>query len=418
MPTQSCFDAIEACLKNGQALFKFITPNDVGLTGGHQYGFLLPKAKDVWRLFTSIEPQKGKVEKQEVSITWPNGLQTDSAITWYGDKTRREYRLTKFGKQFPFRAKEMVGDLLVLVPYSYAEMAAFVLSYDEDLEELEAALGITLDGRWAAYRAAGANLPDATNVDEIGYSSTLSSESLRVREATPRTPEDCLQARFIAFSEQAEYFPEGRVLAEYARASIEKCVKNFKSLKPDEQLLLCMETEFTLFKSVETRICTEAVRQEFDTIDAFLKLAQTMTQRRKARAGKSLENHVQFLLEQHQLPHVAQPPIDGEPDVIFPGVHAYNDPSFPDEALVMLGIKTTCKDRWRQVLNEAKRCKNKFLLTLQKGISAPQLEQMREAGVTLVVPHSLHDMYPPGAREGVVISVASFIQTVRSTVIV
>ena len=42
----------------------------------------------------------------------------------------------------------------------------------------------------------------------------------------------------------------------------------------------------------------------------------------------------------------------------------------------MLAVKTTAKDRWRQVLVEAERVETKHLLTLQEGISEIQYAQI------------------------------------------
>ena len=42
----------------------------------------------------------------------------------------------------------------------------------------------------------------------------------------------------------------------------------------------------------------------------------------------------------------------------------------------MLGAKSTCKDRWRQVLAEDEKISRKHLLTLEPGISEPQTHQM------------------------------------------
>jgi hypothetical protein len=75
-------------------------------------------------------------------------------------------------------------------------------------------------------------------------------------------------------------------------------------------------------------------------------------------------------------------------------------------------VKTTCKDRWRQVLNEGRRVPDKHIITIQPGISAPQLAEMREARVTLVVPERLHDQYPP-ERPMELLSLARFVDTVR-----
>ena len=44
--------------------------------------------------------------------------------------------------------------------------------------------------------------------------------------------------------------------------------------------------------------------------------------------------------------------------------------------------------------------------------SAPQLEEMRESRVTLVVPKKLHDQYPP-EKPMELLTLASFVETVR-----
>lgn len=64
----------------------------------------------------------------------------------------------------------------------------------------------------------------------------------------------------------------------------------------------------------------------------------------------------------------------------------------------MLAVKTTCKDRWRQALSEADRVANKHLFTLQEGVSLNQFNEMRDAGVQLVVPRELHKKYPKEIR--------------------
>jgi hypothetical protein len=100
------------------------------------------------------------------------------------------------------------------------------------------------------------------------------------------------------------------------------------------------------------------------------------------------------------------------PDFLFPSQAAYEDSTFPGDRLRMLAAKTTCKDRWRQVINEADRITTKHLLTLQEGVSEGQFREMREAGVQLVVPTGLHDAYPAQVRPHL-ISFEEFIGDVR-----
>ncbi len=66
-------------------------------------------------------------------------------------------------------------------------------------------------------------------------------------------------------------------------------------------------------------------------------------------------NHVEYVLKESGIPHEMRPDIDGKPDVIIPDREAYYNSSYPLDKLWVVGIKTTCKDRWRQVLNEGQR---------------------------------------------------------------
>ncbi len=52
----------------------------------------------------------------------------------------------------------------------------------------------------------------------------------------------------------------------------------------------------------------------------------------------------------------------------------------------MLGVKSTCKDRWRQVLSEAARIPDKCLLTVEPGISENQTNEMQANRLQLVLP--------------------------------
>ena len=59
----------------------------------------------------------------------------------------------------------------------------------------------------------------------------------------------------------------------------------------------------------------------------------------------------------------------------------------------MLGVKSSCKDRWRQVLAEADRIEKKHLLTLEAAISKSQTDEMQSKKLHLVLPRELHHTY-------------------------
>ena len=78
----------------------------------------------------------------------------------------------------------------------------------------------------------------------------------------------------------------------------------------------------------------------------------------------------------------------------------------------MLGVKTTCKDRWRQVLSEAKRIKQKHLFTLEPAISVNQTFEMNAHHVRLVLPAGLHNTYT-AEQQGKLVNLQDFIEVVR-----
>ena len=80
--------------------------------------------------------------------------------------------------------------------------------------------------------------------------------------------------------------------------------------------------------------------------------------------------------------------------------------------LTMLGVKTTCKDRWRQVLAEANRIEHKHLLTFEAAISTNQTDEMHTKNLQLVVPRRLHESYTENQRTWLM-DVSSFISLVQ-----
>ncbi len=160
------------------------------------------------------------------------------------------------------------------------------------------------------------------------------------------------------------------------------------------------------------------IREGFPTIEEFVGVAQRILQRRKSRSGRSLELHVREILleeglvENRDFAHGPITEAGKRPDFLFPSEEAYRSSSFPPDQLRMLAVKTTCKDRWRQILNEADRVPEKHLLTLQEGVSMNQFTEMRKAGVRLVVPRALLRKYPHDARPHLQ-TLTAFIEAVR-----
>ena len=127
-----------------------------------------------------------------------------------------------------------------------------------------------------------------------------------------------------------------------------------------------------------------------------MKLALSVANRRKSRTGSSLEYNLAAIFDDENLKYEEQVVTENrkKPDFIFPSGEAYHSPEFPLEGLTMLAAKTCCKDRWRQVLSEADKIKQKHLFTLQQGVTSNQLQEMEAGGVNLVIPKTNMRSFP------------------------
>lgn len=364
--------AISSVNKSETAFCKFISANDAGTTGGHQSGYYI--SKDSWKLMFQQKGTKGENLDRLVRIKWQNNFETDSRFIYYGVGTRNEYRLTRFGKGFPFLEEDNVGDLLILCHIEEDYYEGYVLSSDEDIEAFFAAFN-------------------------------LSSEQTNrlIEKNVTSYPEERLKSLFDSFIDQIEGFPSTEEMSGYARESYLNAYhirENEISEKPDKLLLKWIDTEYELFKAFEIRQYGERIKTPFSSVDEMITFSNTILNRRKSRAGKSLEHHLSKIFTSSKLRFEKQIVTEENkrPDFIFPGSKEYHDFLFPASGLISLGAKTTCKDRWRQILNEADRIPVKHLFTLQQGISKNQLSEMYSNNVCLVVPQQYLDSFDKSYR--------------------
>ena len=211
-------------------------------------------------------------------------------------------------------------------------------------------------------------------------------------------------------------FPSTDVFSRYARETIEDADPIGS---PDETLIRWYDRETMLFKMLECHIIKTRLEEGFVNdkgvdIDGFIKFSLSVQNRRKSRAGLALENGIAEILLQNGILFDRAPETEhrNKPDFLFPGKQEYHDKLFPDCALTMLGAKTTSKDRWRQVLDEADRIKKKHLITLEGAISPYQTEQMQSRQLQLVVPSSIQSTYTD-EQQNWLFSVADFLNVVK-----
>lgn len=169
----------------------------------------------------------------------------------------------------------------------------------------------------------------------------------------------------------------------------------------DEAVIKWWDTEEAMFRQLEGELINSKLAAGFNGADDFLDFSQTIRQRRNSRAGNALENHLAQLFIEKGIRHSWEAVTENKkkPDFLFPSIEDYHNPDFPAARLTMLGVKTTCKDRWRQVLSEADRIQEKHLFTLQPKISSSQTQEMIDSRLQLVIPKSIHSTYTSEQRE-------------------
>jgi len=363
--------AIEIVAKSKVAYCKFITANDAGSTGAHQSGYHLHKSS--WPLYFNTPGVKQSNKDKYVKIRWQHDFITESRFIYYGVGSRDEYRLTRFGKNFPFLTADNVGDLLVICKLEEDFYEAFVFSTDDDIQNFFSRVGI-----------------DITEVNSIIKSESSHQKTLEqfYKSFISRLTTEFPPA--IEISNEAK-----RIFNEFYNVANKDVIK-----EADKVILGWLDIEYQLFKAIEVNRYSNKLTTGFKDVDTLVEFSNTILNRRKSRAGKSLENHLSSIFTLNDLKYETQVVTEGNkrPDFIFPGSKEYHDAHFAFRGLTFLGAKTTCKDRWRQIINEAARIPNKHLFTLQQGISANQLDEMREEKITLVVPKAYHKSYPESHR--------------------
>lgn len=337
----------------------------------------------------------------------------DGFLTWYDARQRAreergvmrwEYRL-----YFPTNLVSQCaaeGDLLVITRRADDSLLAIVAEKDTTIERQIMWLFGFSD---LTHPGFSVKSELETEQDRIGFAARVVLEQIGIEpeDEAPNYLDEMLR-RF------GGGFPKTIEFSAYARSTIRDLSSRDN---PDTALVAWMEREEILFRTLEKHLIGEKLRSltqaGIEDTEPFIKLVQSALQRRKSRAGSALENHLEQVFTDHVVIYTRTGVTEGKlkPDFIFPGIGYYHDASFPQARLTMLAAKSTCKDRWRQILNEAARIPNKHLLTLEPSISENQTEEMKAERVQLVMPRGLHPTYTP-AQQAWLMDVEGFTELV------
>ncbi|MHB9005084.1 MAG: type II restriction endonuclease, partial [Coriobacteriia bacterium] len=340
------------------------------------------------------------------------GFTEESTITWYDARashpTRSEYRL--YYKSNPVMELASESDLLVVARRPDGSLYFMVAPSASTIERQLIWLFSVPEQLGPEFRQQDMAGKRDIQIDFV-VRYILEELGIEVQEADLATLDHFLEP-YISSG-----FPTTREFSELARR-ISGDV--YISEDPDTTLVTWMNTEERLFRRLEGFIINARLSAGFyenggADIDAFLRFSKSVQNRRKSRVGYALEHHLSEIFRRLDLRYVRNPVTErrSRPDFIFPGIDEYTDDLFPESGLTMLGVKSTCKDRWRQVLTEAERIKQKHLFTLEPGISHYQTEEMKANSLQLVLPTQLHDTYS-SSQKGWLMNLQSFIRMVMT----
>jgi hypothetical protein len=317
----------------------------------------------------------------------------DAFLTLYDARAQQSHRSAEYRFYFPTTSLSQLageGDLLVIAKRTDGELLAIVAENGSSAaNQIEWLFGFSRE----LFPRFSVRAELENEQDRIGFAATFILESIGI------VPEPANDNQLDVMLKQfGGSFPKTKEFSEFARATLEDIDP---CADPDGALMAWMEREEILFRTLERHLIGDRLSKGFDgDVDGFISFSLSVQNRRKSRVGLALENHTEIVFQAMGIRYrrAAVTENKSKPDFLFPGQAEYKDENFDPLLLTMLGVKSTCKDRWRQILAEANRINLKHLLTLETSISGSQTNEMIEQRVQLVVPRSLHATYSNDQR--------------------
>lgn len=218
----------------------------------------------------------------------------------------------------------------------------------------------------------------------------------RLGLATPLNPAIDIDDMLHQFSGR---MPSVAHFTNYARQSLPVATGHDD---PDTTLANWWERTNDLFVAYDDHLTTELIKATFNdpekrTASVFYQIFRSRQNARFSRAGKTLEHHISALLDLHRIPYSWGAAVPGEaiPDFLFPGIKQYTDLQYPTAGLAVLAAKTSLRERWAQVGDEAHRIPRKHILTLEKSVPQSKTDRMQGIAIQLVVPRPYQTGYSP-----------------------
>jgi hypothetical protein len=336
-----------------------------------------------------------------------------SGASWYDSRQGKEHRAAEwrlyYGRGNSVMAKASPGDLCIVA-----------MKPDQSLAVIISPAASTTAAQLAA-------LFDIPSPDPSGDAATLATlnttldafsrwllEELNIAVSAETTGQlDVMLKRF------GGGIPDTATMSDFAR----KTAQGINPLTdPDHALVGWFEWEDRLFRELESVVVGEDVKPHlFEesgrvNVEALTDFFLGVHNRRKSRAGHAFAHHIRAIFAAHGVLFQSEVNTENSKklDFMLPNGFLYGRPDIPHGLLIALGAKTTCKDRWRQVLSEAHKVRDKHLITLEPNISGKQLDEMAAERLRLVIPKPRHWLFQSQHPGNDPMTVADFLAIAKS----
>ena len=389
----------------------------VGQKGSNQHEIGGPKAQ--WNGFTQILGEEPRLMSKGNGIPtryiYLNGEQdtitSEGQCTWYDTRANDPKRSAEWRVYYQTNAVTLVmepGDQLFLAKMKMDYLLFIVVAEGGELKErLNYLFGIGDQG------GLDVTIQDFSHSDpEIDFLIRFILDELGIKfEDQDANSLDSIIEPF------GLTFPTTKVFSDLARQTLPE-VSALDD--PDAAIMAWLDHEEAMFRRLEARVVADRLAAGWMNedgvadVDGFINFSLSVQNRRKSRMGHSLEKHLVAVFDAHGLSYEEQKKTEKgkRPDFIFPGISEYFDTGFNVDLLTMLAAKSTCKDRWPQVLPEAERLEQKHLVTLEPAISESQTDTMRDSMVQLIVPKAIQRSYNDKQRDWIW-KVSDFVNLVK-----
>lgn len=404
MEYQLSWQEILCWVEKSKSIFiKKLSRNDCswadGSENGHQNGFFVPKDVATTNFFPALHannPEKPHIYDVEYPTYWPSSAEIRiSTIKHFSkrnpgkpnERPRNEWQHTGVPRD-QFRglspASLLLVGKLITMEGGFGYWFVVIDSSSQEAQEVETYFNLQSDFHYGLF-------------DPHDYRSSLDSVDAFIAHLSEALREggldDLIRKHALPPPEHLASQAQQKWMDENGR----KDLNPFSMKCPGDVVMsISRDLEYSIYRQAELRLCAaraakilldgkeDPVATLVRGLPALDSIFLSASQTRKSRAGLSFEHHVGRLLRDGRIKHTAQMVLGSRrPDFVLPGDQEEND----GDSLI-LSLKTTLRERWKQ-LSKEKMFGSIYLATVDDRISSEAVIEMAKTDICLVVPESL-----------------------------